>query len=89
MKKTNRYTRTPQERFFEKVHKTETCWIWTACKDGKGYGIFRLNKGPMTHCPRGHEYNEENTRHYRGRRFCKCCRKLNVWATQKQDPALL
>lgn len=28
-----------------------------------------------THCPQGHEYNEENTRRYRGRRYCKACIK--------------
>lgn len=26
-----------------------------------------------THCPSGHEYNEENTRMYRGRRYCRAC----------------
>lgn len=26
-----------------------------------------------THCPRGHEYNEANTRVYEGRRFCRVC----------------
>lgn len=26
-----------------------------------------------THCPRGHEYNEANTRIYDGRRYCKAC----------------
>lgn len=25
-------------RFFEKINKTETCWIWIGCKDPKGYG---------------------------------------------------
>lgn len=25
-------------RFFEKIIKTETCWIWNAAKDSKGYG---------------------------------------------------
>lgn len=24
-----RTSRTPQERFWEKVNKTETCWLWT------------------------------------------------------------
>lgn len=26
-----------------------------------------------THCPYGHEYDEKNTRFYRGRRSCKAC----------------
>ena len=26
-----------------------------------------------THCPRGHEYDEVNTRYYAGRRYCKAC----------------
>lgn len=29
-----------------------------------------------THCPSGHEYNEENTRLYQGRRYCKECLRL-------------
>jgi hypothetical protein len=27
-----------EDRFFSKVQKTETCWIWTAYKNKKGYG---------------------------------------------------
>lgn len=35
-------SRPAAERFWEKVHKTETCWIWTANKNGKkAYGLFR------------------------------------------------
>ena len=31
------------ERFFKKVQKTETCWIWTAgCRGKSGYGAFKL-----------------------------------------------
>lgn len=30
--------RTPSERFWEKVNKTETCWLWTASVDSDGYG---------------------------------------------------
>jgi len=26
-----------------------------------------------THCPRGHEYSEGNTRVYQGKRFCRAC----------------
>ncbi|MDQ3573658.1 MAG: HNH endonuclease [Actinomycetota bacterium] len=32
---------TPSERFFAKVEKTPTCWLWTASLDGCGYGLFR------------------------------------------------
>ena len=28
------------KRFWEKVKKTETCWLWTASKREKGYGAF-------------------------------------------------
>jgi hypothetical protein len=32
------------ERFFNKVNKTDTCWLWTASIRGKcGYGAFRLD----------------------------------------------
>lgn len=26
-----------------------------------------------THCPKGHPYDEENTRHWRGTRICRTC----------------
>lgn len=28
-----------------------------------------------THCPKGHEYDEKNTRLYNGRRYCRICDK--------------
>ena len=28
-----------------------------------------------THCPKGHPYDEENTLHYRNKRYCIACRK--------------
>lgn len=31
------------QRFWNKVEKTDTCWLWTACCFDKGYGQFRLN----------------------------------------------
>ncbi len=30
-------------RFFKKVKKTDTCWIWLGAKSN-GYGVFRANK---------------------------------------------
>lgn len=31
-----------EERFWEKVQKTETCWIWTGSKSSNGYGNISL-----------------------------------------------
>ena len=28
-------------RFWSKVNKTDTCWLWMAALDGHGYGVFR------------------------------------------------
>lgn len=32
-----------RERFWSKVDKTETCWLWTAAKDTGGYGRFGVS----------------------------------------------
>lgn len=121
-------------RFWSHVEKTDTCWIWTGGKDGKGYGRMRLpgskdkwtsahrfawtitrgavgpglvidhkrevchsracanpdhlepvtqavnlaraenSPASRTHCPRNHEYTEENTYiNPSGKRVCKAC----------------
>lgn len=36
---------TAQERFWKKVNKTETCWIWTGTTSKNGYGYVTSNKG--------------------------------------------
>ena len=33
------------------------------------------NNASKTHCPQGHEYNEENTTMDRGRRYCRTCQR--------------
>jgi hypothetical protein len=39
----NRYAAiTLEERFWSKVHKTPTCWLWIAAKFSNGYGHFYL-----------------------------------------------
>jgi hypothetical protein len=38
------HPKTPEERFWEKVNKTETCWLWTGHTSQNGYGRFWLNK---------------------------------------------
>lgn len=32
-----------EARFWAKVEKTETCWLWKASKDRNGYGRFRVS----------------------------------------------
>lgn len=34
---------TEEERFWLKVDKTQTCWLWTARLDKDGYGQFQRN----------------------------------------------
>lgn len=35
-----------RERFWEKVEKTDGCWIWTSSITPRGYGQFSLNNYP-------------------------------------------
>jgi len=37
--------RTLEQRFWEKVKKTETCWEWVAGKVSDGYGTFHVAPG--------------------------------------------
>lgn len=45
------------ERFYEKVKKTETCWIWTGCINEKGYG--EINPGRRSSAKRAHRISYE------------------------------
>jgi hypothetical protein len=38
--RSDRRRRTTEERFWWKVHKTTTCWLWRAALDRHGYGLF-------------------------------------------------
>lgn len=35
-------------RFWSRVNKTETCWLWTAALHSAGYGVIRINGNPGT-----------------------------------------
>lgn len=35
------------KRFWSKVHKTDTCWLWTAGRFRAGYGEFGLNRASL------------------------------------------
>jgi hypothetical protein len=34
---------TIEDRFWAKVNKTDSCWLWTGTTQGDGYGQFRLS----------------------------------------------
>src|SRR3990167_11061909 len=35
--------KTLEDRFWEKVNKTDTCWNWTSRIGRTGYGVFSIN----------------------------------------------
>jgi hypothetical protein len=37
-----RKTKTVEERFFEKVVKTDGCWVWLGSKGRRGYGALHV-----------------------------------------------
>lgn len=39
----DRKTTPPAERFWKKVHKTDTCWLWTGSANRHGYGSFAVD----------------------------------------------
>lgn len=46
-----------QQRFWSKVNKTDSCWLWTAQIDKDGYG--RFNNGRTV---RAHQYSYEEAK---------------------------
>lgn len=45
-----------------------------------------MSNNTKTHCPSGHEYTEENTGIYNGKRYCRSCRKI-YWDKYKSRRA--
>jgi len=37
-----------EERFWAKVQKSESCWVWKAGTSQKGYGWFRVDNNEMS-----------------------------------------
>ena len=74
------YMGTPEERFWRKVNKTPTCWLWTGATRN-GYGAFSVNRkaipahrfawellvGPI---PNGHVIDHDNPEYGCGNPAC-------------------
>lgn len=35
-------------RFWQRVNKTDSCWLWTGSKTARGYGQIAINQKPVT-----------------------------------------
>ena len=46
-------------RFWAKVEKTASCWLWTGSKRSKGYGAFVYKSGSQTVQGRAHRFSYE------------------------------
>lgn len=51
--------KSPEERFWAKVQKTETCWLWTGAKETRGYGHFTLGGRTDRRIVKAHRYAYE------------------------------
>ncbi len=49
--------RNPRDRFFEKIEKTSSCWIWKGGKNEKGYGTFFVQSYKA--CVKAHRFSYE------------------------------
>ena len=49
-----------EDRFMQKVNKTETCWLWTGALNSRGYGSF----GVYGKATSAHRYSYE---HFKGK----------------------
>jgi hypothetical protein len=50
----------------------------------RGMGITAV-QARRTHCPRGHAYDEANTRHRQGKRYCRACEKERNYLNRAGD----
>lgn len=57
------------ERFWAKVRRTDTCWLWVARRNERGYGEFR---SPMGRTTLAHRYAYEETFGAFDKHLCVC-----------------
>ncbi len=48
---------TTEQRFWAKVYKTDSCWLWTASLRNKGYGAFSYHRDGLLIQDRAHRYS--------------------------------
>jgi len=48
---------TVEQRFWAKVKKTNSCWLWTGAKRNKGYGAFSYTENGKLVQDRAHRYS--------------------------------
>jgi hypothetical protein len=53
-----RHAGTPEQRFWKKVQKTDTCWLWTGAVSTHGYGTAWVNGRSL----KAHRFSYEATR---------------------------
>ena len=63
------------------------------CADMNELQGTRKVPSERTHCPAGHPYDVANTRHYRGTRLCRTCRRVKERAAREvarngRDPGM-
>ena len=54
-----RKTRPIADRFWEKVSKTDSCWVWTGVKTRGGYGYLHKSSGTEQQSRRAHRISWE------------------------------
>lgn len=52
-------TKSPADRFWTKVEKTDECWLWTGATNDSGYGVVRVGSGPSRRMARAHRASYE------------------------------
>ena len=45
---TNKVKLTPEQRFWAKVNKTDSCWLWTGSTSDFGPDFWELEMGKLT-----------------------------------------